>query len=137
MIKEFRERGFGGRDRGRSGWFGNRGGGFGGSGRGFGRGRDSRPKEMFDATCSKCGKSCQVPFKPTGTKPVLCSECFGNSDSGNRSGGNSEQLNQINAKLDKIIAILSELELDVSEEEFDEEDSEKADEDSFEEDKEN
>ncbi|MDA1038280.1 MAG: hypothetical protein O2877_01160 [bacterium] len=27
-------------------------------------------------TCNDCGKSCTVPFKPNGTKPVLCSSCF-------------------------------------------------------------
>ena len=34
------------------------------------------PREMFDATCSKCNKACKVPFKPTQGKPVLCSDCF-------------------------------------------------------------
>src|SRR3989344_4612431 len=33
-------------------------------------------KEKFDATCSHCGKSCQVPFRPNGKKPVFCSACF-------------------------------------------------------------
>ena len=33
-------------------------------------------REMFTATCSECGKECQVPFKPTEGKPVYCSECF-------------------------------------------------------------
>lgn len=28
------------------------------------------------ATCADCGKSCEVPFKPNGKKPVLCSKCF-------------------------------------------------------------
>ena len=126
MIREFRERGFGGgRDRGRSGGFGGGRGGFGGGRGGFNRDRDSGASATFDTTCSTCGKSCQVPFKPTGSKPVLCSDCFGKSDSGNRfsgaqSSGNSKQLDQINAKLDKIIAILGELELDVDEEEMDE-----------------
>ncbi|OLS30708.1 MAG: hypothetical protein HeimAB125_18410, partial [Candidatus Heimdallarchaeota archaeon AB_125] len=26
--------------------------------------------------CAKCKKETQVPFKPTGTKPVLCRDCF-------------------------------------------------------------
>ena len=128
MIKEFRDGGgFGGRDRGRSGGFGGGRGGFGGGRGGFGgrRDRDSGPREMFDATCSTCGKSCQVPFKPTGSKPVLCSDCFSKNDSGSRFGGsqssgNSAQMDQINAKLDKIIAILKELELDVDTNEVDE-----------------
>ena len=32
---------------------------------------------MFPAICSNCGKSCEVPFRPNGKKPVLCSDCFG------------------------------------------------------------
>jgi len=38
-------------------------------------GRDSA-REMHKAVCSKCGKDCEVPFKPTGEKPVFCSDCF-------------------------------------------------------------
>ena len=33
-------------------------------------------KEKFDAICSHCGKPCQVPFRPNGTRPVFCSACF-------------------------------------------------------------
>lgn len=39
-----------------------------------GRGGDDKP--MFPANCSECGKSCQVPFRPNGEKPVLCDNCF-------------------------------------------------------------
>ncbi|HBL84536.1 MAG: zinc-binding protein [Clostridiales bacterium GWF2_38_85] len=39
-------------------------------------GRSSARKEMFAATCAKCGKSTQVPFKPSGDRPVYCSDCF-------------------------------------------------------------
>jgi len=39
--------------------------------------RDSgRPPQLFDATCSHCGKPCKVPFRPTGDKPVYCRDCF-------------------------------------------------------------
>ncbi len=31
---------------------------------------------MFDAVCSECGKTCQVPFQPSGDKPIYCSDCF-------------------------------------------------------------
>lgn len=31
---------------------------------------------MHDATCSSCGKDCQVPFRPTGSRPIFCSICF-------------------------------------------------------------
>ena len=44
---------------------------------GGGGGYSSRgPREMFEATCSSCGKEAQVPFKPTSGKPVYCSDCF-------------------------------------------------------------
>ena len=29
------------------------------------------PREMSKATCSDCGKECEVPFKPSGDRPVL------------------------------------------------------------------
>ena len=44
----------------------------GGSGGGYDRG----PREMFSATCSSCGREAQVPFRPSGAKPVYCSDCF-------------------------------------------------------------
>ncbi len=47
--------------------------GGGGSGGGFGGGR---PREMFKATCADCQKECDVPFKPSGDRPVYCKECF-------------------------------------------------------------
>jgi CxxC-x17-CxxC domain-containing protein len=37
---------------------------------------DSGPREMHKATCSDCGKECEVPFKPTEGRPVYCQECF-------------------------------------------------------------
>jgi len=40
------------------------------------KGRSDRKPEMYDAICSECGKKCQVPFKPTGSKPIYCSKCF-------------------------------------------------------------
>lgn len=41
-----------------------------------GRGRNSDRASMHPAVCSSCGRDCQVPFIPTGSKPVYCSECF-------------------------------------------------------------
>ena len=61
------------------------GGGQGGRG-GFGGGRDSRgPVTMHQAICSKCGKPCEVPFRPSGDKPVFCNDCFVRKDGGDRS----------------------------------------------------
>jgi CxxC-x17-CxxC domain-containing protein len=39
-------------------------------------GYDRGPREMFSATCSNCGREAQVPFRPNGSKPVYCSDCF-------------------------------------------------------------
>ena len=57
---------------------GDSGGGSGGGGysSGGGGGYDRGPREMFSATCSSCGREAQVPFQPTGSKPVYCSDCF-------------------------------------------------------------
>ncbi|HLY35787.1 MAG TPA: zinc-ribbon domain containing protein [Candidatus Limnocylindria bacterium] len=46
--------------------------GNGGGGGGYAR----APRELFDATCARCGKETQVPFRPTGARPVYCSDCF-------------------------------------------------------------
>ncbi|HZJ41432.1 MAG TPA: CxxC-x17-CxxC domain-containing protein [Patescibacteria group bacterium] len=118
--------GFGGGSRG-----GDRGGrgGFGGGSRGGDRGG---PRTMHSATCAECNKPCEVPFKPSGNKPVLCSNCFAEqsetrSDRGGRdmgssrsfsdrpnrqssdshNSGGSQKLEVIAAKLDKIIELLS------------------------------
>jgi CxxC-x17-CxxC domain-containing protein len=33
-------------------------------------------RRMYEAVCSSCGRNCQVPFQPTGDKPVYCRECY-------------------------------------------------------------
>jgi CxxC-x17-CxxC domain-containing protein len=33
-------------------------------------------RQMYSATCSSCGREAQVPFQPSGNKPVYCSDCF-------------------------------------------------------------
>lgn len=105
----------GNRGGGRS--FGGGGGGFGGQRRDFGP-RNDRP--LFKATCSNCGRDCEVPFRPTNGKPVYCSDCFeklGRGKQENDRGGRQEfrapagnpngaQLEAISVKLDKIIRLL-------------------------------
>jgi CxxC-x17-CxxC domain-containing protein len=54
---------------------GDSGGGYSGGGY-SGGGYDRAPREMFSATCASCGREAQVPFRPNGTKPVYCSDCF-------------------------------------------------------------
>ncbi len=51
-----------------------------GNNRGF-SGRNSGRPMMHKAICTECGKNCEVPFKPTGDKPILCSDCFGSKRS--------------------------------------------------------
>jgi len=117
------------------------------------RGRDSRGSnrrapEMHDVTCDKCGKECQVPFRPTGDKPVLCSDCFRKSDgsrtsfnsrgsdNSGQSGITSDQFKILNAKLDSIIKVLEELEIVSDEEDEEDLDDEDLDESEDEEDSE-
>ena len=52
------------------------GGGYSAGGGGGGGFRERRPREMFEATCSNCGKTAMVPFRPTSGKPVYCDDCF-------------------------------------------------------------
>lgn len=50
------------------------GGGYGGSG--GGGGYDRPPRQLYDAVCADCGRTAQVPFQPTGSRPVYCNDCF-------------------------------------------------------------
>ncbi|HKC04680.1 MAG TPA: CxxC-x17-CxxC domain-containing protein [Patescibacteria group bacterium] len=101
-----------GGDRGRSSF---------GAPRSFERGGDRGNRPMFTATCSNCGKECQVPFRPTNGKPVYCSDCF--EKMGNRGDSrrpersdfrpqapsfdqNKSQFDALNAKMDRILNLL-------------------------------
>ncbi len=39
---------------------------------------------MHAATCSDCGKACEVPFRPTGNRAIYCSSCFEHQDNNKR-----------------------------------------------------
>ena len=41
-------------------------------------------REMHEVICANCGRPAQVPFVPTGTRPVLCADCFQTARSGAR-----------------------------------------------------
>ena len=72
-------------------------------------GRSSEQRMMHEATCDKCGNKCEVPFKPTGGKPVYCSDCFrknGYPEPRGSPNSSSGELEQINEKLDKILKAL-------------------------------
>ncbi len=112
-------------DRGESRFGG--GSRFGGRGSGGNRGGFDRP--MYPAVCNDCNADCEVPFRPDGSRPVLCRNCFKQDDFG---GGRPErprferrserseerprnqadtetQLKMINAKLNKILTMLEEI----------------------------
>lgn len=127
-----------------------RGGGSGGwkGGKDFGRkkswgqsfdNRGERP-EMHRATCAECGESCEVPFRPTGSRPVFCDNCFKRNGGGGESrrpmfddkpsyskpfrGNDSsqgsgdqykEQFKALNAKLDLILKAISPIKISATE----------------------
>jgi len=66
------------------------------------RRRDSEEVTMHKAVCDECGKTCEVPFKPTPGKPVYCDDCFKKKDKSGKSNF-SEEFEKINEKLDKIL----------------------------------
>ena len=33
-------------------------------------------REMFSVVCASCGNDATVPFRPSGDRPVYCSDCF-------------------------------------------------------------
>lgn len=51
----------------------------GGSRGGFEKRGFDKP-EMHRATCAACNQACQVPFKPNGSRPIYCSNCFGRDE---------------------------------------------------------
>ena len=61
---------------------------FGGEKRSFSHSGDrdkSRP-QMFSAVCSECNRTCEVPFRPTGDRPVFCNDCFSNKRGSSQGG---------------------------------------------------
>ena len=46
------------------------------------RDHNFRDRSFFRATCAACKKECEVPFKPTGERPVYCKDCFSKRNDG-------------------------------------------------------
>lgn len=40
------------------------------------RNNNFRERSFTRVVCSDCNKECEVPFKPSGDRPVYCKECF-------------------------------------------------------------
>lgn len=57
----------------------------------FGNDRDKKDMTLYSATCTTCGKSCEVPFRPDGKKPVLCRDCFANKNASPTNGAGSNR----------------------------------------------
>ncbi len=73
-------------------------------------------KQMHQAVCDKCGKTCQVPFKPSSGKPVFCDNCFGKGGNDNFSKGPRDtkdsgevmqEIKMLNTKMDQLIKLLT------------------------------
>jgi len=47
-----------------------------GSGRG---GNLTQQRQLYKVVCDECGKEAEVPFEPSGSRPVYCRECFANN----------------------------------------------------------
>jgi len=41
-----------------------------------GSGYGESQRELYSAVCANCGKEAQVPFRPSGDRPVYCSDCY-------------------------------------------------------------
>jgi len=57
--------------------------------RGFNRG-GGRPV-MHQAICDACKQNCEVPFKPSGDKPIFCNTCF------SKQGGGASRSHRFNS----------------------------------------
>ena len=49
---------------------------------------ERRERVLHKAVCADCHKDCEVPFKPTGERPVYCKECFSKRKANNSFKGN-------------------------------------------------
>jgi CxxC-x17-CxxC domain-containing protein len=38
--------------------------------------KDSFGRTLYTVKCSDCGKNAEVPFKPSGDRPVYCRDCY-------------------------------------------------------------
>lgn len=77
------------RSGGGGGGFGSDRGGFGGGGDRGGFGGGAPRRELHPAICAECNKETQVPFVPSGSRPVYCRDCFAGQGGGGGGGGRS------------------------------------------------
>ena len=51
---------------------------------------DHRERTLYKAICADCSKECEVPFRPSGDRPVFCKECFSKRKAGGPFKGNRD-----------------------------------------------
>jgi len=39
-------------------------------------GTDQQGRQLYSVKCAECGVQTQVPFKPSGDRPVYCRDCY-------------------------------------------------------------
>ncbi len=39
-------------------------------------GTDQSGRQLYSVVCATCGKQTEVPFKPSGDRPVYCRDCY-------------------------------------------------------------
>ena len=39
-------------------------------------GTDQQGRQLYSIKCASCGKQTEVPFKPSGDRPVYCRDCY-------------------------------------------------------------
>lgn len=54
--------------------------------------------KLHEAICDKCGQKCDLPFEPTGNKPIYCRSCFRENQN---SGERFEQRNKPHDRFEK------------------------------------
>lgn len=59
---------------------------------------DREDRQMFPAVCDNCGKDCEVPFKPNGSKPIYCSDCFRKMGDNDNRGDRTDRYDRFESK---------------------------------------
>ncbi len=54
------------------------------------QGNSSRERTYTRVICADCNKECEIPFKPSGDRPVYCKECFSKRKKGNLFSANRD-----------------------------------------------
>ena len=55
---------------------------------------DKKDVTLYKTTCTTCGAACEVPFRPDGSKPVLCRDCFAAKNAAPTNATNRDRFTQ-------------------------------------------